>query len=102
MNGLCSIGRYNEQPMVSAWNMFVKFKDTDFMGTTPLKDVLIWVEQNGYRDEFLLWCGKQNGLAEYLATPETVMRYWGVLLLLIVVFTIASVVALEFIDRDQR
>jgi hypothetical protein len=102
MNSLCTIGRYNEQPMVSLWNMLVRFKDIDILGATPLKDILITMEESGARDEFLLWAGQQNQLAEYANSAKNVLTYWGVLLLLLLVFAIASVIALEFIDRDKR
>ena len=102
MDGLCSIGRYNEQPMVAVWNMIVGFKDLDVFGYTPLKDMLIYVEEHGYRDPFLEWCGQHNQLPQFAATVENVLYNWGVLLLMMVVFALASIIALEFIDRDKR
>ncbi len=102
MNSLCTIGRYNDLPMVTLWNTLIKFKDVDVAGTTPLKDLLVFMEENGYRDNFLLWAGQQNQLAEYAAAPETVRKYWTILLLLLIVFAILAVIALEFIDRDKR
>jgi hypothetical protein len=102
MNSLCTIGRYNDLPMVSLWNTLVKFKDIEIRGMTPLKDVLVHMEETGDREIFLLWAGQQNQLTEYAATPENVWKYWGILLLLLVVFAILAVIALEFIDRDKR
>ena len=102
MNSLCTIGRYNDLPMVTLWNTLIKFKDIDVAGTTPLKDLLVFMEENGYRDNFLLWAGQQNKLAEYAAAPETVRKYWTILLLLLIAFAILAVIALEFIDRDKR
>ncbi len=102
MNSLCTIGRYNDLPMVTLWNTLIKFKDVDVAGTTPLKDLLVYMEENGYRDNFLLWAGQQNQLAEYAAAPETVRKYWTILLLLLIAFAILAVIALEFIDRDKR
>ena len=102
MNSLCTIGRYNDLPMVTLWNTLIKFKDVDVAGTTPLKDLLVFMEENGYRDNFLLWAGQQNQLAEYAAAPETVRKYWTILLLLLIAFAILAVIALEFIDRDKR
>ncbi len=64
MNSLCSIGRYNEQPMVALWNMLVKFENIDIEGYKPLRDLLVEMEKNGYRDDFLLWAGQQNGVPE--------------------------------------
>ena len=102
MNSLCSIGRYNDQPMVSLWNMLVRFKDIEVFGATPLKDLLIELEGNGGRDQILLWAGQQNQVAEFASTPETVTKCWGILLIMLIVFVIASIIALEFIDRDKR
>ena len=102
MNSLCTIGRYNDLPMVTLWNTLIKFKDVDVAGTTPLKDLLVFMEENGYRDNFLLWAGQQNQVAEFASTPETVWKCWGILLIMLIVFVIASIIALEFIDRDKR
>ena len=102
MNSLCSIGRYNDQPMVSLWNMLVRFKDIEVFGATPLKDLLIELEGNGGRDQILHWAGQQNQVAEFASTPETVAKCWGILLIMLIVFVIASIIALEFIDRDKR
>ena len=102
MNSLCSIGRYNDQPMVSLWNMLVRFKDIEILGGTPLKDLLIEMEENGGREQFLLWAGQQNQLSEFASTPENVFTCWAILLLMLLVFVIAAIIALEFIDRDKR
>ena len=102
MNSLCSIGRYNDQPMVSLWNMLVRFKDIEILGGTPLKDLLIEMEENGGREQFLLWAGQQNQLTEFASTPENVITCWAILLLMLLVFVIAAIIALEFIDRDKR
>ena len=102
MDSLCCVGRYNNLPMVTLWNTLVDFKDIEFEGMTPLKDILIKVEQGGYRDAFLKWSGEQNTVAEYAATVDNVILNWGVLLLLMIVFVIASIAALEFIDKDKR
>ncbi len=41
-------------------------------------------------------------MAEFASTPETVAKCWGILLIMLIVFVIASIIALEFIDRDKR
>ena len=102
MDSLCAIGRYNDQPMVTLWNTLVKFKDIEVEGVKPLQEVLIMMEDEGLRDPFLLWAGQQNALVEYTAEMPVILKYWGALLIMLVVFVIASVVALEFIDRDKR
>lgn len=102
MDSLCCVGRYNELPMVTLWNTLVGFKDVEFSGMTPLKDILVKIEQEGYRDEFLQWSGQQNTVASYEATMQNVTYNWLFLLILMLVFIILSIIALEFIDRDKR
>ena len=102
MDSLCCIGRYNEQPMVSLWNTLVQFKNVEIAGYTPLKELLVEMEKNGTRDEFLLWAGQQTAIPEYAAEAENVLNNWCMLLILLIVFVIISIVALEFIDRDKR
>ena len=102
MDCLCSIGRYNEQPMVSLWNMLVKFENIEVLGQKPLNAILVEVYNQGLQNDFMLWSGQQNQVDAYASTPENVLTYWGMLLLLTLVFTVASVVALKFIDRDKR
>ncbi len=102
LDSLCAIGRYNEQPMVTLWNTIFKFKDVEVMGQKPLLDLIIKAEQTGYREEFLRWSGSYNQNLTYASTPENVLLQWGVLAAMIVVFALAAVVALRFIDRDKR
>ena len=61
-----------------------------------------WAIENGYRDDFLLWAGQQNGVPEYAAEAGNVIFNWIMLAALLIVFVIVSIVALEFIDRDKR
>lgn len=102
MDALCCIGRYNAQPMVTLWNTLVQFKDIEFQGFTPLKDILVNMEQTGLRDSFLQWAGQQGAKPEYAATAENVVQNLGMLLILMFVFVIVAVISLEFIDRDKR
>ena len=102
MDSLCAIGRYNELPMVSLWNMLVGLKDIELFGKKPLKEILVFVEKNGYRDTFLKWCGANNTEPLYANTVSNLLSCWGLLLLLTVIFAIVAVIALKFIDRDKR
>jgi hypothetical protein len=102
MNSLCTIGRYNDLPMVTLWNTLVKFKNVEVMGETPLQDILIKMEETGMREQFLHWAGAQNTGADYAAVPENLMKYWIILGIMVLVFALAAVIALEFIDRDKR
>ena len=102
MDSLCCVGRYNELPMVTLWNTLVNFKDIEIEGLTPLKDILIQIERSGYRDAFLQWSGEQNMINGYEATVQNVTHNWLILIILMAVFIIAAIIALEFIDRDKR
>ncbi len=102
MDSLCCVGRYNELPMVTLWNTLVNFKDIEIEGLTPLKDILIQIERSGYRDAFLQWSGEQNMINGYEATAQNVTHNWLILIILMAVFIIAAIIALEFIDRDKR
>ena len=102
MDALCCVGRYNELPMVTLWNTLIKFKNTEILGYTPLKDILVGMEREGLRDDFLLWSGQQNTIADYEATMANVLHNWMLLAVLMLVFVLAAIIALEFIDRDKR
>ena len=102
MNSLCAIGQYNDQPMVSLWNMLIQFEDIEVYGQKPLHEALLEIYNSGSTEEFLLWSGQQNQVAEYAGSVWNVMGCWAMLLLLLLVFAAASVIALEFIDRDKR
>ena len=102
MDGLCAIGRYNEQPMVTLWNTLIKFQDIEFEGFKPVYETLHYMEENDLRDTFLLWSGQQNMVTAYTADVSVVLKNWGALLVLLIVFVIVAIIALEFIDRDKR
>ena len=102
MEGICSIGRFNEQPMVTLWNTMFQFRNVEYMGTKPILETMRTVETEGRLDDFLLWSGANNQNPLYAGTIENVLGKWGMLLLLIVIFAVVGVMALEFIDRDKR
>ncbi len=101
-DSLCSIGRYNEQPMVTLWNTVFKFKDVEIMGSKPLLDLIIKTEEEGYRDQFLLWSGTYNQNPEYAGTVENLLRCWGWLCGMLLVFVLVSILVLRAIDKDKR
>lgn len=102
MNSLCAIGRFNELPMVTLWNTLVGFKDIELFGQKPLKEILVYAEQNGYREDFLQWSGTYHTNSAYVSTAANVGLNWGGILLLLVIFAAAAVIALKFVDRDKR
>ena len=102
MSTMCSIGRYNDQPMMSIWTMLKKFRNVVVNGQTPLADIVHRMEEDGSYHDLAAWAGLQNQSETYISTPENILKCWGILLLLILVFAVISVIALEFIDRDKR
>ena len=102
LDSLCAIGRYNELPMVTLWNTIFKFKDIEIQGQKPLLDLIRYAQDNGYRDQFLLWSGQYNTKPNYAASVENVLHNWGMIALLGVVFVIISWIALHSVDRDKR
>ena len=99
---LCTIGRYNEQPMVTLWNTLVRFKDVTYEGEKPLLRILQEIEQKGKLNDFLAWSGANNTNPAYESIAANVLPAWGALLLMIAIFTVVSVIALTFIDNDRR
>lgn len=102
LDSLCSIGRYNELPMVTLWNTVFKFKDIEIGGEKPLLDLIRQAQESGQRDAFLRWSGTYNTNSEFAASAQTVLTNWGALLVLMGIFTVAALVALRFVDRDKR
>lgn len=102
MESLCAIGGYNDLPMVTLWNTIFKFRNIEYMGHKPLLELLQQVEQNGKRDDFLLWSGQQNFNPVYASTAGTVLFNWGMLVVLLIAAVVVATIALEFIDRDRR
>ena len=102
LDSVCAIGRYNEQPMVTLWNTLFQFRNIDYMGEKPLLEIIRMMEREGTRDDFLLWSGTYNQKEAYAATLENVLHNWNALAVMIIVFALGAMIALEFIDRDKR
>ncbi len=102
LNSICAVGRYNELGMVTLWNTMFKFKDIEVLDQKPLLELIRKVEQEGKRDDFLLWSGSYNTNALFTSTPENVTHCWLVLLLIAAISVLLAIIALEFIDRDRR
>ncbi len=102
VTALCSQGDYNSLPMVSVWNSVVKMKDVEYEGEKPIQEALVYVEENGMRDQFLMDTAQKNQKPEYNFDPEIVTGCWGWLVLWTFVYVAVAVISLEFIDRDKR
>ena len=102
LDSLCAIGRYNEQKMVTLWNTLFKFKDIEYGGQKPLLEIIQKMQSENKVDDFLYWSGTYNTNSSYVSTTENVLHNWGGILALTLVFVIAAIVALKFIDKDKR
>ena len=102
LDGLCAIGRYNDLPMVSLWNNMFQFKDIEYMGTKPILNTILRIQEEGRVEDVLLWCGSYNQVAAYESTLKNVLINWGALIIAVVVFACAAVAVLQLIDRDKR
>ena len=104
MDSMCIVGQYNTLPMKSLWNTMVKFQDITIpdTGQKPIQEAVQYIEQNDMVDDIMLWSGSYNTNPAYESIASNVWTCWGVLALMVVVFAVASVIALKFIDRDKR
>lgn len=102
MDCMCTVGRYNTLPMTTLWKTMVRFKDAEIDGGQPIKDLVVYMKENDLVDSFKIWSGQNSTVPSYEAIPANVWHCWGALLIMILVFTIVSVVALKLVDRDKR
>lgn len=98
----CALGDYNNQPMVTLWNNIWKFRSLEIDGQQPIKLMTDYIVKNNMRDELLLEAGKYNMVESYAASPDNILKCWGILLLMTVVFVLFAMIVLEFIDNDKR
>ncbi len=102
LTALCSQGNYNDKPMVALWNAAARLKNMEVGGKKPIYEAMKFLEENNYKDEILLWSGRNNQNPVYAFDKENVLKCWGFLLLYIFIYAGIAVVCLEFIDRDKR
>ena len=65
-------------------------------------DLLKYEARQDRIDAFQLRCGKLAQKEEYTSTRENVYGSWNAMWIIIAISAIASVISLEFIDRDKR
>ena len=100
--GLCSIGQYNSQPMVTLWNTLFKFRNIEYMGRKPLLEIIKGMEEENRVNDFLLWSAEYNQNELYVSDALNVWITWVAMLLLALIFVIISIISLESIDKDSR
>ncbi len=100
---LCTLGNYNEMPMVSMWNMLWKFRSFEMEdGSRPIEMITDYILETGQREQVLLESGKYNMNPEYLYSAATIWKCWGALLVFIIVFAVFAVIFLRGVDKDKR
>ncbi len=99
---LCSIGRFNAQPMVTLWNTLFKFRNIEYMGRKPLLELIQKTEREGRVQDFLLWSGSYSQNDMYSSDALNVGVTWGIMIILAIVFAIVAIISLESIDKDKR
>ena len=72
------------------------------MGQKPLLEIILKMQEQDTVDDFLLWSGSYNQMDAYASTVQNVLINWGALLVMVIVFAAAAVIALKSIDRDKR
>ena len=102
LTALCTQGDYNDLPMVSVWNTLVGMDELEIEGQKPLKEVLIYIQENDMRDDVLKKSGEMNQVADYEYSLKNLCRCWLWLLLWTAVYAAIAIIALEFVDKDKR
>lgn len=102
MDSMCIIGQYNSLPMTTLWKTMVRIQDITVMDEHPIREIVQNMRENDMVDAFKIWSGAQSGNPAYESTPSNVWLCWGALLLMILIFAVVSVIALQLIDRDKR
>ncbi len=103
VQGLCVISDYNHLPAVMIWNKMTNAGDKISVGGgVSVKDIMTLIEENNMRDQILDKLGEANQRADFASTIDNLFQSWGYLIWFIIVFSIITVVFLEFVDKDQR
>jgi len=102
LQGICTLGNYNSLPMVALWNMIFRFKDIDLYGEKPIAAILNEIQSRDMLDLVLQKSGEYSQNAQYVYTVENLTNCWLHLAYVIVVFALAAVILLEFVDSDKR
>ena len=102
MDCMCIVGHYNDLKMTTLWKTMVRFQDLPIGGRHPLQGIVAYMKENDMVDSFKVWSGAHAGNPAYESIPSNVWLCWGMLLLMVAVFAVVSVIALQLIDRDKR
>ncbi|WP_029320800.1 ABC transporter permease [Butyrivibrio sp. AE3004] len=102
LTALCAQGDYNSLPMVSVWNNAMKMRNIEVDGQKPVLEAFKFLEENNYKNDILMETAKQNQVEAYRFEKDAVYECWSWLIMWTIVYCLAAVVILEFIDKDNR
>ena len=77
-------------------------RDASFTMDTSFGDVLDIIGEDNVKDFLAQSTAKAGYNPAYDCTVSNILGNWGHILVFIVLFALASVIALEFIDKDKR
>ncbi len=98
---ICALADYNELPSSSGWTMIKKMADQPD-ADPEIKAMVVTMEAEG-KDEYVKReTAKSNFKEDYVKSYDNLTRRWAVIGIFAFLFAGASVIALEFIDKDKR
>lgn len=102
IRAICSVGRYNELPLVTIWNQIFSYRNIEIDGMQPVKMFTDALEQNNQVHDFEMLTAQNKVVEAYAATADNILNCWMYLGIFVVLFAVLSVLVLELIDRDKR
>ena len=102
MECIASLGKYNSLKMVALWNQLFHYRDFDFEGLQPVKELTDYIMDNDLVDEFCQGAAVYNQKETFVSTASHITQCWGVLILFSLIFAAIAVIILKNIDKDQR
>ncbi len=103
VQALCVSADYNSLPAVVIWNKMESSGDKIMVGGgISVKDVMETLTEEDMKDVIIDKIREANQRDDFAATEKNLFQSWEYLTWFIIVFSIVTVVFLEFIDRDSR
>ncbi|MCR5543085.1 MAG: ABC transporter permease [Eubacterium sp.] len=101
MSAICSEAGYNELPSTTAWNLLKKISKQEDADPS-LKMMVEQMKANGDDKKMGYELAKSNYNERYENTVFNIELNWIIISLLATISIVASIVVLEFIDKDRR
>ncbi len=94
---LCSASNYNKLPSNALYTALWQFESEP-----AVKDMIDYIEEQGLREKLDEFSSQHMQLPEYQFDCMYILKQWGMLLFLTVLYGLIGILALERIDRDKR